>query len=107
DKRAHDRSLELVFEIQNIKRDSEILSHAPRVIDVIERTASRRLRLLIGRKPSPLVPQLHCEADDLVSFLMSRALQHCGRDRTVHAAAHCYCYCHCLADLCPLAFALL
>jgi hypothetical protein len=67
-KRTNDTSLELVFEIQDVKRNAQIFGYAPRIVHVIKRTASRRLRLLIGRKPSTLIPQLHREADDVVAL---------------------------------------
>src|SRR6185295_1138134 len=95
DERANNTSLEFIFEIQHVERNAKVFGHASRVVHVVERAASRRLRLLIGRKPPALIPQLHREADDVVPL----ALQYCRGDRAVHTAAHCYSYCHCVLNL--------
>jgi hypothetical protein len=87
---ADDPALELILEIEHIKREAQLFGDTPRVVDIIERAAARRLRLAVGRQSPPLVPQLHREADDVVTLV----LQECSRDRTIDAAAHCYCYVH-------------
>src|SRR4030095_7545604 len=75
-KRANHRALELFLEVEHVKRYAQIVSYASGVVNVVKRTASRRLRLLIGREPSPLIPQLHREAD----YVMPLSLENCGCD---------------------------
>src|ERR1051325_4455432 len=47
DERLHDVALEFLFQVQNIERKSELFGDAPRVINIIERTAARRQRLAV------------------------------------------------------------
>jgi hypothetical protein len=69
-KGANDCPLELFFKIEHVERNTQIVSDATRVVNIVERAAPRRLRLLIGRKPSSLIPQLHREAHDVVSLAL-------------------------------------
>jgi len=39
--------------------------YAPRIVNIIKRTAPRRLRLTVRPEPAALIPQLHREANDV------------------------------------------
>jgi hypothetical protein len=79
-------ALEIALKVQDVEGEAQVFRHAPRVVHVVERAAARRQRLavLAQRKPPPLIPQLHREADQLVPGLP----QHRRRRRTIDAAAH-------------------
>src|ERR1043165_2106546 len=74
DERLDHITLEIAFEVQDIKREAQLFGHAPRVVHVIERTAARRQRLpvLVHTDPAPLIPQLHREPNKLVSLYDAR-----------------------------------
>src|SRR5882724_6168635 len=69
-------ALEFLLEIQNVKRKSKFFGDATRIVNIIERTATRRQRLavFIHTDTATLVPQLHREADEVVPLLS----QNCG-----------------------------
>src|SRR5690348_11918446 len=61
-------ALEFALEIQNIKRKAEFFSDSPCVINVIQRATTRRkgLAILISVDTSSLIPQLHCETNEIM-----------------------------------------
>src|SRR4029077_12913243 len=64
---------------------AKVLRYALGVIDVIERAAALAVRAVtVELRQTPLVPQLHRQADDGKAAL----LQDRGNGRAVHAAAH-------------------
>jgi hypothetical protein len=85
-------ALEVAFEIQYVKRKPELFSHTTRIVNIVKRTATRRQRItvFISVDATSLIPQLHREADQLVTLLFENRR---GRGR-IHATTHCYCYLH-------------
>src|SRR5947207_6022990 len=69
---------ERALEIQHVVRDAELLAHAPRVVDRVER-AARTVGDVLA-----IAEELHRRADDVVALLDE---QRC-RDGRVHAAGH-------------------
>src|SRR5256885_17245277 len=61
DERLHHIALKLTLKIEHVKWKAQLFSHAPRIINVIQRTTARRQRVavLINADPTPLIPQLH------------------------------------------------
>src|ERR1700734_362686 len=88
DEGLHDVALEPVFVIDYVIWDAQSFSNAAGVVDIVERTATALPRLghaFVSGEPT-LVPELHGQADDLVSV----GAQH-GRDgRGVDSARHGY-----------------
>ena len=79
---GNDALLELLAEIHHVVGDAEPAGHNPRVVPVIDRAAAVfELRVAAH---AFVVPQVHRDADDLAA----RFLEHRGRHRAVHAAAH-------------------
>src|SRR4029077_8794756 len=76
--RADHVALEALLVINHVIRDADGLSHPARVVDIIQRAAASLHRLGHAFAPSQpaLVPQLHGQADNLVSL----SAQH-GRNR--------------------------
>src|SRR5687768_621896 len=72
DKRLHDSTLEVAFEIQHVKRKAELLGDASRVVNVVQRTATRgkRVAVLIDVDAPALIPELHRKADEFVTLLL-------------------------------------
>src|ERR1041385_7565872 len=87
-KRLHHVALEIALEIQHVKRKSEVLGNATRVVNVVERAAARRQRIavFVCVYAPPLIPQLHRKADEMMPLLFQNCCG-CGR---IHAATHCY-----------------
>src|SRR5438067_12680022 len=65
DERLHHIALEFLFQVQNIKWKAKFFRDAPRVVNIVERAATRRQRLavFIDTDAAALVPQLHRKAD--------------------------------------------
>src|SRR5438874_10654255 len=86
--RLHDIALEFLFQIQNIKREAKLFRDSSRVVNVVERAATRRQRLavFVDTDAAALVPQLHRKADQFVALL----LQNGGSGGRIHAAGHGY-----------------
>src|SRR5262249_50974670 len=87
---THNRALELFFEIDHVKWESEVLGNAARIVHVVKRAATGRLRLAAGTKPPALVHKRHRDPDNI----LAPALQQSRRNGTVHASAHCNCCSH-------------
>ena len=88
DERLHDLALESVFMIDHVIRDAESLGDTARVVDIVERAAAALhcFRHAFVPSQTALVPQLHGQADDVVSL----GAKH-GRDgRRVDSARHGY-----------------
>ncbi len=68
-------------------RKIQVLRHALRVINIIQRAATvlRRAFALQFRQP-PLIPQLHRQTNDRVPLLQ----KHGRHGRRIHAAGHSY-----------------
>src|SRR5437764_8726673 len=92
DERLYHIALKLALKIEHVEWKAQLFGHTPRVVHIIERATARRQRVavLINADPAPLIPQLHREADKLMSF----GLQNCCRRARIHAAAHGYCDLH-------------
>ena len=90
--RLHYVALKLTLEIEHIERKAEFFGHPARVVNVVERAATRRQRLavFIDTDAAVLIPKLHRKAEQFVALL----LQNRGRCGRVDAARHCYCYLH-------------
>src|SRR5208283_3640461 len=76
-KRPHHLAFEALLLIYHVIRNPDAFSHAARIVDVVEGAAapSDLLRHSPVTRQSALVPQLHGQADNVVSF----GTQH-GRD---------------------------
>ena len=63
--------LEALFLVDDVVGNAEVLGDTARIVDIIERAATRRQRLavFIHTDAAPLVPQLHREADEFVTLL--------------------------------------
>ena len=63
-------ALETLLVIDHVIRDADLLRHAAGVVDVVERTAAplHGLRHALFASEAALVPELHGEADDVVSL---------------------------------------
>src|ERR1035437_10806223 len=90
DKRAHHVVLEAILLIDDVIRNVEGLSHATRVVNVIDGAAAplHRLRHALVTGQSPLVPQLKREPDDVVALLAQQRRDGGG----VNPARHGYGY---------------
>ncbi len=88
DEGAHHVALEALFMIDDVVRNADVLGHAARVVDIVERAAAAGY--LLGHAfvsgEAALVPELHGQADDVVSL----GAQH-GRDGGgIDSARHGY-----------------
>ncbi len=85
-KRTHDVALEPVLVIDHVIRDTDSLGDAPRVIDVVKRTAATgdSFRHAITTSQATLVPQLHGQADKVVPL----GAQHGRNGRGVNSSRH-------------------
>ncbi len=92
DKRLDHVAFEVFLKIQNIEWKSEALGDSPCIINIIKRAATRRQRVtvLIDTYPTPLIPQLHGKADEIMPLLLEKR----SGCRTVDPATHCYCDLH-------------
>jgi hypothetical protein len=70
---------ELTLEVDDVVGDADLGGDAPRVVQVVDRTAGAEADL-----PLALVVQLHRQADDLMALLREQ----CGGDRRVDPARH-------------------
>ncbi len=80
--RLHHVALKLSLEVQHIEREAEFFGHAARIVNVIERTATRRQRLtiLVHTDAAVLIPQLHREADQFMALLFQNRRRRGGVD---------------------------
>ena len=85
DKRLDDGPLELLLQIEHVERKSQLLGHAPSIIDIIQGAASAKLRLAVLLGIATIIPQLHGTAHHVIALI----LQNHGRSGTVHSTAHC------------------
>ena len=88
DERTDHVALETLLVIDHVIRDADLLGHAAGVVDVVERTAAslHGLGHALASGQAALVPELHGQADDVVSV----GAQH-GRDGgRIHTARHGY-----------------
>ena len=88
DERANHVALEALLVIDHVIRDADLLGHAARVVDIVERAAAslHGLGHTLASGQAALVPELHGQADDVVSL----GAQH-GRDGgRIHTARHGY-----------------
>ncbi len=77
--------LEFAFEIHHVERHIQMLGHAPRIVDIIYRTAAMLSRTVaLQLRQSTLIPKLHREADDRIPTIA----KHCSNRRAIHTAAH-------------------
>jgi len=86
DKWTNHVALKPLLVIHHVIRDADLLGHAARVVDVVERAASslRRLGHPLATSQAALVPELHGQADEVVPL----GAQH-GRDGgRIHTARH-------------------
>src|SRR5580704_4957364 len=85
--RTDNRLFKLFFEMDDVKRESEMLGDSARIVDVVYGAAAvlrRACALQLGQ--TALVPELHGETDNWLA-----ALGEDGRDcGAVHTAAHGY-----------------
>src|SRR6476659_5426706 len=72
DKRLYYVAFEIALEIENIKRKTEFFSDSSRVVDVVERTTTGRkwVAIFVSVNPASLIPQLHCEANQLMPLFL-------------------------------------
>src|SRR5207302_7086260 len=85
-KRPDNVALEALLVIDHVVRNTDLLSHAAGVVDVVERAAAslHRLGHTLATGESALVPKLHRQTDEAVTL----CAQH-GRDGGgVHTARH-------------------
>src|SRR6266567_1300286 len=70
DERTNHVALETLLVIDHVIRDADLLRHAAGIVDIIERAATSLHGLGHALLPSEaaLVPELHGEADDVVSL---------------------------------------
>ncbi len=90
DERTHDVALETLFVIDHVIRNAEVLGDAAGVVNIVERAAAAGYLLghALVSGEAALVPELHSQADDVVSF----GAQH-GRDGGgIDSARHGYGY---------------
>src|SRR5262245_18691318 len=68
DKRLNDRTLEVALEIQDVERKSKFFSHTTSVINIVERTTTRRegITVFVNVNATALIPQLHGKANEVV-----------------------------------------
>src|ERR1700751_5232402 len=88
DKRTNDIPLETLLVIDDVIRNPNLLSHAAGVVDVVQRTAAslHGLRHALAPGEAALVPELHGQADDVVSL----GAQHGRNGGGVNTARHGY-----------------
>ena len=97
--RTNHVSLEALLVIDHVIRDADLLRDSACIVDVIERTAAplHGLRHALLPGETPLVPELHRKADDVVPV----GAQH-GRDGgRIHPPRHGYGNCFCAQLLAP------
>jgi hypothetical protein len=71
----HNIVLKLTFQIEYVKGKAKFFRDSASIVNIIERatTGGERIPMLIHTRATTLVPQLHCEPDQLVALL----LQYC------------------------------
>src|SRR5216684_3694033 len=88
DEGADDVALEALFVIDHVVRNADVLGYAAGVVDVVERAAAAGD--LLGHAfvsgEAALVPELHGQADDVVSL----GAEHGGDGGGVNSARHGY-----------------
>ncbi len=87
DKGAHHVLLEALLLVDDVVRNAEVLGHAARVVDVVERAAAAGLggvgnAVLAGQ--AGLVPELQGEADNIVTVLGEDRRDRRGVDSSGH-----------------------
>jgi hypothetical protein len=74
--------------INHVVRDAEGFGNPPSIVDIVNRTATAlhgfRHTLVPGE--TPLIPELHGQADDVVAF----GAQHGRNGRGVNSSRHSY-----------------
>ena len=85
-KRLHDFTLESLLVIDHVVRNTDRLGDPPSIVNVVQRAAAtlHRLRHAGMTNEPPLVPQLHGQADDV----MSLGAQHSCHGRGIDSARH-------------------
>src|ERR1700730_16707968 len=70
DEWTHHLALETLFVIDHVIRNADVLGHAAGIVDVVERAAAAGYLLghALVSGEAALVPELHGEADDVVSL---------------------------------------
>ena len=92
DERLHHVALKFAFQIQHVKRKAQLFRHAARVVNIVERTTTRRKRIAVLVHTDAARWFHNCIVKPTSSWPCSFRIAAAAEEST--PPLHCYCYLH-------------